>query len=159
MCLCLWSAGIKGMPLPLPGKQFQLFHLGKVQMIYTLCASIFKKNYLFIVWTFYLHADLHARRGYQHQIHYRWLWATMWLLGIELRTSRRAVSALNLWAIALALGKTFKQGMKDPVSVWLVELQDVGSDALRLKATDKKLSNNIHASLRQTLNNARQGRN
>jgi hypothetical protein len=27
--------------------------------------------------------------------HYRWLWATMWLLGIELRTSGRAVSALN----------------------------------------------------------------
>jgi hypothetical protein len=27
--------------------------------------------------------------------HYRWLWATMWLLGIELRTSRRAVSALK----------------------------------------------------------------
>jgi hypothetical protein len=26
--------------------------------------------------------------------HYRWLWATMWLLGIELRTSWRAVSAL-----------------------------------------------------------------
>ena len=26
---------------------------------------------------------------------YRWLRATMWLLGIELRTPRRAVSALN----------------------------------------------------------------
>jgi len=25
--------------------------------------------------------------------HYRWLWATMWLLGIELRTSGRTVSA------------------------------------------------------------------
>jgi hypothetical protein len=27
--------------------------------------------------------------------HYRWLLATMWLLGIELSTSGRAVSALN----------------------------------------------------------------
>jgi hypothetical protein len=26
---------------------------------------------------------------------YRWLWATMWLLGIELNTPGRAVSALN----------------------------------------------------------------
>ena len=34
--------------------------------------------------------------------HYRWLWATMWLLGIELRTSGRAVSALNCWAISPA---------------------------------------------------------
>ena len=34
--------------------------------------------------------------------HYRWLWAIMWLLGIELRTSGRAVSALNLWAISPA---------------------------------------------------------
>ena len=29
--------------------------------------------------------------------HYRWLWATTWLLGIELRTFGRAVSALNCW--------------------------------------------------------------
>jgi hypothetical protein len=34
--------------------------------------------------------------------HYRWLWTTMWLLGIELRTSRRAVSTLNRWAISPA---------------------------------------------------------
>jgi hypothetical protein len=34
--------------------------------------------------------------------HYRWLWATMWLLGIELRTSGRAVIALHLWAISPA---------------------------------------------------------
>ena len=34
--------------------------------------------------------------------HYRWLWSTMWLLGIELRTYVRAVSALNLWAISPA---------------------------------------------------------
>ena len=31
---------------------------------------------------------------------YRWLWATMWLLGFELRTFRRAVSALTCWAIS-----------------------------------------------------------
>jgi hypothetical protein len=34
--------------------------------------------------------------------HYRWLWATMWLLGIELRTSARAVSVLNRWVISPA---------------------------------------------------------
>jgi len=34
--------------------------------------------------------------------HYRLLWATMWLLGIELRTSGRAVSAFNHWAISPA---------------------------------------------------------
>jgi hypothetical protein len=28
-------------------------------------------------------------------IHYGWLWATRWLLGIELRTSGRAISALT----------------------------------------------------------------
>jgi hypothetical protein len=32
--------------------------------------------------------------------HYWWLWATMWLLGIELRTSGRAASALNHRAIS-----------------------------------------------------------
>ena len=33
---------------------------------------------------------------------HRWLWATMCLLGIELRTSGRALGALNLWAISPA---------------------------------------------------------
>ena len=31
---------------------------------------------------------------------YRWLWATMWVLGFELRTSGRAASALNHWAFS-----------------------------------------------------------
>ena len=35
--------------------------------------------------------------------HCRGVWATMWLLGIELRTSGRAVSALNHWVIFPAL--------------------------------------------------------
>jgi hypothetical protein len=34
--------------------------------------------------------------------HYRWLWGTVWWLQIELRTSERAVSALNRWAISPA---------------------------------------------------------
>ena len=43
--------------------------------------------------------------------HYRWLWATMWLLGIELRTSgRAAVSALNHWAISPAHGHCILRG-------------------------------------------------
>jgi hypothetical protein len=29
--------------------------------------------------------------------HFRWLWATMWLLGIEVKTSGRVVSALKYW--------------------------------------------------------------
>jgi hypothetical protein len=40
---------------------------------------------------------------------YRWLWATMWLLGIELRTSRRAISALNRWASSPAPKYLFKR--------------------------------------------------
>jgi hypothetical protein len=35
--------------------------------------------------------------------HYWWLWATMWLLGFELRTFGRAISTLNHWAISPAL--------------------------------------------------------
>jgi len=40
---------------------------------------------------------------------YRWLWATMWLLGIELRTPGRAVVALNHWAIPPAQVISFLQ--------------------------------------------------
>jgi hypothetical protein len=39
--------------------------------------------------------------------HYRWLWATMWVLGIELRTCGRAASAHNLWAISPAQDQIF----------------------------------------------------
>ena len=39
--------------------------------------------------------------------HYRWLWATMWLPGIELRTFGRAGNALNGWAISPALSFSF----------------------------------------------------
>jgi len=39
--------------------------------------------------------------------HYRWLGATMWLLGFELRTSGRAVGALNHGAISPAQWKSF----------------------------------------------------
>jgi hypothetical protein len=46
----------------------------------------------------------HARRGWSH---YGWLWATMWLLGFELRTFRRSVSALTGCAILPALGIHF----------------------------------------------------
>ena len=35
--------------------------------------------------------------------HYRWLWATICFLGIELRTSGRTVSVLNHWDIFSAL--------------------------------------------------------
>jgi hypothetical protein len=34
--------------------------------------------------------------------HYRWLWANMWLLGIELKTSGRTAGALYCWAISPA---------------------------------------------------------
>jgi hypothetical protein len=37
------------------------------------------------------------------RFHYRWLWVTMWLLKIELRTPRRTTSALNCWAVSPAL--------------------------------------------------------
>jgi hypothetical protein len=41
--------------------------------------------------------QIHQKRA--SNPHYRWLWATMWLLEIELRTSGRAMSALNRWSI------------------------------------------------------------
>jgi hypothetical protein len=42
--------------------------------------------------------------------HYKRLWAIMWLLGIELGTSGRAVSALNCWAISPAPALNISNG-------------------------------------------------
>jgi hypothetical protein len=58
-----------------------------------------KMNLLLLISTLLLSSDT-PEEGIRS--HYRWLWATMWLLGIELRTSARAVSALNRWAISPA---------------------------------------------------------
>jgi hypothetical protein len=52
--------------------------------------------YLFYVYEYTVAVFRHTRS------YYRWLWATMWLLGFELRTSGRAVNALNHWAISPA---------------------------------------------------------
>ena len=40
--------------------------------------------------------------------HYRWLWAILWLLEIELRISGRTASVLNHWTMSSVLLFTFK---------------------------------------------------
>jgi hypothetical protein len=65
-----------------------------------LFCFLFKKIYLFYVCEYTVAAFRHTEKGIRS--HYRWLWATMWLLGIKLRTSGRAVGALIHWTISLA---------------------------------------------------------
>ena len=62
--------------------------------------------YLFKIYLFYVSTVLFSSDTPEESIksHNRRLWATMWVLGIELRTSGRAVSALNSWAISPAQG-------------------------------------------------------
>ena len=63
--------------------------------------NTFLKIYLFIMYTvFSLHVLPQSEES--KRSHYRWLWATMQVLGIELRTSGRAASAINHWAISPA---------------------------------------------------------
>jgi len=66
---------------------------------YNISVVFFFKIYLFYISTLSLSSDT-PEEGIRP--HYGWLWATMWLLGIELRTSGRAASALNHWAISPA---------------------------------------------------------
>jgi len=53
------------------------------------------------MWVHCCHLQTHQKRAPDPCC--RWLWATMWLLGFELRTSVRAVNALSHWAISPAL--------------------------------------------------------
>jgi hypothetical protein len=61
----------------------------------------FFKRFLFIIMisTLLLSSDT-PEEGVRS--HYKWLWATIWLLGFELRTFGRAVSVLTRWAISPA---------------------------------------------------------
>jgi hypothetical protein len=75
-------------------------------IILKICHSLwFLKIYLFIylfILCLWAHCSCLQTPEEGIRSHYRWLWATMWLLGIELRTSGRAVSALNHWVISPA---------------------------------------------------------
>ena len=57
------------------------------------------KIYLFLFMLVHCHC-LQTQKDIR--FHYRWLWANMWVLGIELRTFGRAVSAHSGWAISPA---------------------------------------------------------
>jgi hypothetical protein len=59
------------------------------------------KIYLFYLYEYTVAVCRHTKRG--HWILLQMLWATMWLLGTELRTSRRTISAPNCWVISPAL--------------------------------------------------------
>ena len=72
--------------------------------------ALFKKYFLIFFFFFFLVVStpsLSSDRSEENiGSYYRWLRATMWLLGTELRASRRAISALNLGAISPALPTT-----------------------------------------------------
>jgi hypothetical protein len=63
-------------------------------------SSLFFYIYFMYMSTLPLSSDTAEEGIWSHD---RWLWATMWLLGIELGTSRKAVNALNHWAISPVL--------------------------------------------------------
>ena len=76
----------------------------------TNLATFLKKD-LFIICKYTVAVFRCTRRGRQISLHYGWLWATMWLLGFDLRTFGRVVSALNHWAISPApVTQIFKRG-------------------------------------------------
>ena len=74
--------------------------------------------------------------------HYRWLWATMWLLGFELRTSGRSVSALNHWAISPALGQSFTANTTTILSSSVVKTHLAAIVALDPQSDTKHLKRN-----------------
>jgi hypothetical protein len=73
------------------------------QLHFKVVCFFILRIYLFYVWVLDLYICIYTCMPEEGiRSHYRWLWATMWLLGIELRTSGRAVGALNHWAISPA---------------------------------------------------------
>ena len=79
---------------------YKILYLLFVELVTSL-NTFFKKRFISCMWVHCCCLQTHQKRVLNP--HYRWLWATMWLLRIKLRTSGRAVSALNRWAISLAL--------------------------------------------------------
>ena len=97
-------------------KSFTFFELSLYWYLFVLLLKIYLLLYIS---TLYLFSDI-PEEGIRS--HYRWLWATMWLLGIELRTSGRAVSALNHWAISPAHSCYYKLPTGAAGSQWSYEV-------------------------------------
>jgi hypothetical protein len=91
-----WALGIK---LKSPGVKCLYHLLSHLETLFFFLIIII----IFFIYLFTLCVCVYFRcLQTQEEVirpHDRWLWATMWLLGIELRTSVRAVIALNHWAI------------------------------------------------------------
>ena len=78
-----------------------LIHYGLVGYsgLFHFFSNVFKDLFIMYMSTLLLSSDTSVE-GIRSC--YRWLWATMWLLGIELKTFGRAVIILNCWVISLA---------------------------------------------------------
>jgi hypothetical protein len=117
--LCICSAeSHPGLYLALVCASVQMIHTPPLSPVVSL-DLFFKKIYLFIscMWAHCSYLQTHQKRALDP--HYSWLWATMWLLGIELRIFGKAVSALNPWAISPAPSLDF-----DICSEYLQVLED-----------------------------------
>jgi hypothetical protein len=79
-----------------------------VHVCVCICVCIYVCVYMYVCMCVYIYISSNTlEEGIGS--HYRWLGATMQLLGFELRTSGRAVSALNHQAISPA-SRTFSKG-------------------------------------------------
>jgi len=100
---CLWAPG-QGKPLIVTVLKTKEKYQEKCEYkveVFSILILFFKRFiYFMFMSTLSLSSDT-PEKGIRS--HYRWLWATMWLLGIELRTSGRAVSDLPHWAISPVL--------------------------------------------------------
>ena len=78
-------------------------HHHRVFLVFlTHCQFEYLDFYFFNVYECSVCIDACRERKEGTRSHYRWLWPTMYLLGIELRTSGRTTNALNCWAVSLA---------------------------------------------------------
>lgn len=55
-------------------------------------------SYYIYIWVLCLNAS----QRFALQNHYRWLWATTWFLGVELKMSGKAANSLNCWVFSSA---------------------------------------------------------
>ena len=79
----------------------------------SLSCFVFKDLLIYFISCMWIHCHcLQTHQKRTSDTHYRGLWATKWLLGIEFRTSGRAVSAFKHWAISPAPPLSFRCSRK-----------------------------------------------
>ena len=118
VCVCIWG----WVCMPWNTHQEQLCRISSLLYVNSEIRTFFFLRFICLLCTQYYACMYACTTEEGTRSHYRWLWVTIWLQGIELRTSGRAASALYLRAISPAQTEFLSGLLAKAFTHWTISL-------------------------------------